>query len=246
MKLTCKNCNHIYTGYYCSNCGQTAETNRINFHFLWHEIRHSLFHFDEGILYSGKQLFTRPGHTIREFIEGKRIKHLKPISLVIILASLYGFMYHYFHISFVETTAQSSTESGIDNVKFNEWMGTHYAWTTLLLIPLYTIGTSIAFRKQGYNVVEYFIMNTFKASQKLFVHIALFPLLYLFNGTPKMKILSLIIYLIDVVFIYWTNAQFFNKMSLKKSFLLTLLSQLIFLSCLFLIIFIVDLILKNL
>ncbi|HSN47575.1 MAG TPA: DUF3667 domain-containing protein, partial [Flavobacterium sp.] len=226
------------------NCGQSVETYRINFHFLWHEIRHSLFHFDEGILYSGKQLFTRPGHTIREFIEGKRINHFKPMSLVIVLASLYGLLYHYFHISFVETTIQNSTETGIDLLKFNEWVGTHYAWTTLLMIPLYTIGTGIAFRKQGYNIVEYFIMNTFKASQKLFVHLALFPLLYLFNGTPTMRTLSIIIYSIDVVFIYWTNAQFFNKMSLIKSLLLTLLSQLIFLSCLILIILAVDLILK--
>lgn len=246
MNLTCKNCNHIYKGHYCSNCGQTSDTHRLNFHFLWHEIRHSLFHFDEGILYSGKQLFSRPGHTIREFIEGKRIKHLKPISLVIILASLYGFMYHYFHISFVEPSPNGSLETGIDVVKFNEWMGTHYAWVTLLTIPLYTIGTSIAFRKQGYNLVEYFILNTFKASQKLFVHIATFPLLYYFNGTHTMKTLSFIIYLVDVVFIYWTNAQFFNKLSLKKSLLLTLLSQLIFLSCLILTILIVDLILKAL
>lgn len=245
MKVTCKNCNHIYSGHYCNNCGQTAETHRLNFHFLWHEIRHSLFHFDEGILYSGKQLFTQPGHTIREFIEGKRVKHFKPISLVIVLATFYGLLYHYFHISFVEPSPNSSSETGIDVVKFNEWMGTHYAWTTLLLIPLYTIGTSIAFRKQNYNLVEYFILNTFKASQKLFVHIATFPLLYYFNGTHKMKTLSFVIYLIDVAFIYWTNAQFFNNLSMKKSLLLTLLSQLIFLSCLILLIVVIDLILKS-
>lgn len=242
MKVTCKNCNHIYTGHYCNNCGQTSQTHRLNLHFLWHEIRHSLFHFDEGILYSGKQLFTRPGHTIREFIEGKRVKHFKPISLVIVLASLYGLLYHYFNISFVEPSPNGSPENGINVIKFNEWMGTHYAWTTLLTIPLYTIGTSIAFRKQGYNLVEYFILNTYKASQKLFVHLALFPLLYCFNGTPKMRMLSLFIYFVDVAFIYWTNAQFFDKLSLKKSLLLTLLSQLIFLSCLISIILIVELI----
>lgn len=242
MKLTCKNCNQIYTGHYCSNCGQTAETHRLNLHFLWHEIRHSLFHFDEGILYSGKQLFTRPGDSIREFIEGKRVKHFKPIALVIVLATFYGLLYHYFHISFVVADTTNSSEVGIDSVKFNEWIGTHYAWTTLLTIPLFTIGTSIAFRKQGYNFVEYFILNTFKASQKLFVHLALFPLLYLFNGTPTMRMLSLLLYLIDVGFIYWTNAQFFNKLSLKKSLLLTLLSQLIFLICLISIILIIELI----
>jgi hypothetical protein len=246
MKVSCKNCNQIYTGNYCSNCGQTAETYRLNFHFLRQEIQRGLLHFDQGILYSGKQLFSRPGHAIREFIEGKRVKHFKPISLVIVLASLYGLLYHYFHISFVEPSPNGSSEAGIDVVKLNEWMGTHYAWTTLLMIPLFTIGTSIAFRKQGYNLVEYFILNTYKASQKLFVHIALFPLLYYFNGTHKMTALSLTIYLVDVVFIYWTNAQFFNKMSLKKSLLLTLLSQLIFLSCLISIIFVIDLILKHL
>lgn len=246
MKVSCKNCNQIYTGNYCSNCGQTAETHRLNFHFLRQEIQRGLLHFDQGILYSGKQLFTRPGHAIREFIEGKRVKHFKPISLVIVLASLYGLLYHYFHISFVEPSPNGSSEAGIDVVKLNEWMGTHYAWTTLLMIPLFTIGTSIAFSKQGYNLVEYFILNTYKASQKLFVHIALFPLLYYFNGTHKMTALSLTIYLVDVVFIYWTNAQFFNKMSLKKSLLLTLLSQLIFLSCLISIIFVIDLILKHL
>jgi len=246
MKVTCKNCGQTYTGHYCNNCGQTAETHRLNFHFLWHDIRHGLLHFDEGVLYSGKQLFTRPGHTIREFIEGKRVKHFKPISLVIVLATLYGLLYHYYHISFVEPSPDSTAETGIDFDKFNEWMGTHYAWTILLLIPFYTIGTSIVFRKQGYNLVEYFILNTYKASQKLFLHIALFPVLYYFNGTSKMGTLSLILYLIDIVLIYWTNAQFFNKLSLKKSLLLTLLSQLIFLTCLFSTIIVISLILKSL
>jgi hypothetical protein len=246
MKVTCKNCNHIYSGQYCNNCGQTAETLKLNFHYLWHEFQHSLLHFDKGILYSGKQLFTRPGNSIREFIEGKRIKHFKPMSLVIVLATIYGLLYHYFNISFVDTKANNSSEVGIDAVKFNEWIGTHYAWSTLLTIPLFTIGTSIAFRRQGYNLVEYFILNTFKASQKLFIHLALFPLLFYFNGTPKMRMLSLILYVIDVAFIYWTNAQFFNKLSLKKSFLLTLLSQLIFLSCLILTIIVIDLIIKAL
>jgi hypothetical protein len=46
MKLTCKNCNHIYSGHYCCNCGQTAETHKLNFQFILHEIEYGLFHFD--------------------------------------------------------------------------------------------------------------------------------------------------------------------------------------------------------
>ncbi len=241
MDVTCKNCGQTYTGHYCNNCGQPAATHQLNFHYLWHEIQHGLFHFDEGILYSLKQLFTRPGHSIRDFIDGKRIRHFKPISLVLLLATLYGFLYHYFDINLSEKGIKDEAE----DLKVNEWIINHYAWATLLTIPLYTIGTSIAFRKQAYNLFEYFILNTFKASQRLTISIALFPLLYYFNGTSSIKSIPLSIYLIDLVFIYWTNAQFFNKLSLIKTFFLTLLSQLIFLICLISIILVVELIMKT-
>lgn len=239
MNITCKNCHNNFKGHYCNNCGQSAETHEINIHYVWHDIQHGLLHFDKGILYSGKELFTRPGHSIREFIEGKRIRHFKPISLVIVLATLYGFLYHYFHIDLMSNPSENPAEAGFDMKSFNEWTGTHYAWVTLATIPFYTIGTSIAFRKQGYNIAEYFILNTFKASQRLFVHLSIFPLYYYFNGTPEVKTLTLIIYLVDVIFIYWTNEQFFNKLSLIKTFFLTLLSQLIFLTCFTLTIWII-------
>ncbi|OAH73163.1 hypothetical protein AXA65_08850 [Chryseobacterium sp. FP211-J200] len=59
---TCKNCGHRFEGKFCNNCGQTADTNRINYHDLKHQLTHSLFHIDAGLLYTSKQLFIRPGH----------------------------------------------------------------------------------------------------------------------------------------------------------------------------------------
>ena len=94
MRITCKNCNQNFKGHFCNNCGQTADTHKMNFHSLWHDIQHGLFHFDNGVLYTAKQLFTRPGNSIREYIDGKRVRHFKPISLVILLATVYGFLYH--------------------------------------------------------------------------------------------------------------------------------------------------------
>ena len=102
------------------------------------------------------------------------IKHFKPLSLVAVLAALYGFLWHYFHINLFANTQDTK----IDWIKFNEWTSTHFAWITIATIPLFTLGTYIFFRKQGYNFVEYFVLNTFKASQKLFLSIILFPLLY--------------------------------------------------------------------
>lgn len=107
--------------------------------------------------------------------------------MVVILATLYGFLYHYFHINPIIDTSGDETDALFNFKNVNEWMATHFSWLTLATIPLYTLGTYIAFKKQGYNYIEYFILNTFKASQRLFAHLALFPLLYYFNGTPHIK-----------------------------------------------------------
>jgi hypothetical protein len=242
MATTCKNCNHPFTGNYCNHCGQSAETHRLDFHFLAHDIQHGLFHIDRGIFYTAKELFTRPGNSIREFIEGKRVNHFKPISLLVILASIYGLLYHNFHIHLMKNSADTK----LNLTEFNEWTATHFAWMTLATIPLYTIGTYICFRKQGYNIIEFLILNTFKASQRLLAHITIFPLLCYFNDTPNLKTVNAVIYAIDVILIFWTNIQFFNKLTKTKAFLLSVLSHIIFLTMFTLATLIVVLIAENL
>lgn len=227
METICKNCHQSFSGNYCNNCSQPADTHRLDLHFIWHDIQHGLMHFDKGILYSAKELFIRPGNSIREYIEGQRVNHFKPISLVIVLATLYGLLYHFFHINLMGT---SSPDSTIDSEKFNEWLATHFAWVTLATIPLYTIGTYFSFKKQGYNIAELLILNTYKAAQRLFVHITLLPVYYHFNDTPNIKTITLIVYVLDVILIFWTNMEFFNKITKTKAFILSVLSHLIFLT----------------
>lgn len=229
MTVTCKNCNQHFKGHFCNNCGQKADTHKMNFHFLWHDIQHGLFHFDNGILYTVKQLFTRPGSTIKEYIDGKRIRHFKPISLVILLATIYGLLYHTFHIEMTDLVSVTGpSDSKINVEKINEWISTHYAWTSLLTLPLYALGTFLAFKKQGYNFVEHLVLNAFLAGQRLILRIATFPIIYDFNGTPTIKTVTGFITLIDFILMIWGYSQFFNKLPKWKSFLLTLLSCLIF------------------
>ncbi|TDP02905.1 DUF3667 domain-containing protein [Flavobacterium sp. 245] len=227
MEIICKNCHQHYSGHYCNNCGQPADTHKINAHFLWHDIQHGLLHFDAGIPYTLKQLLTRPGHSIRDFIEGKRVKHFKPLSLVAVLGALYSFLYHYFHIDLFPKTGDPE----LDLHDFGEWIATHFAWTTIATIPIYTVGTYIVFRKQGYNFFELFVLNTFKASQRIFAQILSFPILIYLNNMHHAERFSTITYLTGMVLIFWTNIQFFNKLSKAKAFFLTILSHIIFWIC---------------
>ncbi|WP_281233410.1 DUF3667 domain-containing protein [Flavobacterium gelatinilyticum] len=240
MEIICKNCHQVFKGHYCNNCGQPADTHKINAHFLWHDIQHGLLHFDKGILYSLKQLFTRPGHSVREFIEGKRVRHFKPLSLVVVLATLYGVLYHYFHINLFP----DKSTSNFNYDELNEWQAAHFSWIIIATIPLYTVGTYIVFRKQGYNYVEFFVLNTFKASQRLFAQLLTFPILIYLNNTDYQHIqkFTTTIYFIGVLLTLWTNIQFFNKISKTKALFLSLLSHFIFLIC-FIIVFIIILLL---
>lgn len=225
MLITCKNCNDTYKGNYCPNCGQPAETHKLNFHFLLHDIQHGIFHFDNGIFYSIAQLFKRPGHTIREYLQGKRVKHFKPISMVVILATIYGLLIHFFDISLIkETLSLSSSYENFIKEKSKDWIEHHYAWATLLTLPIYTLASFLIFRKLKYNYIEHLVLNSFAASQRLVIHIIAIPFQYYFFGKHALEEINWLLVVFDFILIYWTYAQFFNSLSKAKALALTFFS----------------------
>ena len=240
MTIICKNCSQQFEGKFCNNCGQSADTQKLNFRFLIRNLR-KLFlkYFHEGVLYSASQLFTRPGHTIREYIEGKRVRHIEPMSMLIMMATLYGVLYHYFQINlFADISISDKGYEKIDFKIINEWISTHFSLTTFLLLPVYTLGSFIVFRKQGCNIVEHLYLNTFLATQRLLLRIAAFPLLVAFNGTQQIHTLANIYVIADIGLMIWSYTQFFNRLTKVKSFLLSVLSYAIFYICFLVLLFI--------
>jgi hypothetical protein len=239
MTTNCQNCNTELHGKYCSNCGQSADTHRINIHYLWHDIQHGLLHFDKGILFTTKELFTRPGHSIREFLEGKRVKHFKPISLVLVLAGIYGLLFHFFKIdmfaNYVVISGSGEKVNHLNEVigKTSDWIAQHYSILALLQIPIFTIGTYLCFRKGGYNFVEHLIINTFLVGQRLILHIITFPLYYFSSGMPMLTKTDRIINLIGYALAIWTLIQLFKNQ--RKRILKTIFSLLISLLIIFLL-----------
>jgi len=217
MTTFCQNCNTELQGKYCSNCGQSAETHKINVHYLWHDIQHGLLHLDKGILFTTRELFTRPGHSIREFLEGKRVKHFKPISLVLVLAGIYGLLFHFFKIdmfaNYVVISGSGEKVNHINEViaKTSEWISQHYAILAILQIPIFAIGTYLCFRKGGYNFIEHLIINSFLVGQRLILHIITFPIYYISSGTPMLIKTDRIINLIGYALAVWTLIQLFKN-----------------------------------
>jgi Protein of unknown function (DUF3667) len=229
MTTICKNCNNHFEGNFCNHCGQTADTHKLSLHFIWHDLQHGLFHFDKGIFYTLTQLLTKPGYTIREFINGKRVKHFKPLSLVVILATLYGLLYHYFINSLFDVKPINAAENVVSAYeKVIRWITDHFAYATLILILNTTIASWLVFKKRGYNFAEHLVLNTFYTGLVLVITLILFPVIYIYHnsGAEGLKNYAFITQVLDFVLMYWCYAQFFNTISKIESLALTTLTYL--------------------
>lgn len=91
MENFCKNCNQLITANFCANCGQ-KKFKRIDKKYIWDELQYTVFHTNKGLLYSVKNILKNPGKTAKEFIDGNRVNHYKPILLVFVLSGISAFI----------------------------------------------------------------------------------------------------------------------------------------------------------
>lgn len=204
MTKNCLNCGHSTDNTYCSYCGQKTDTGRLNTHFLWHEVQHAVIHLDKGILFTIKELFTRPGHSIREFIEGKRVRHFRPLMFLFVLAGIYGYLNHTLHL--VEPQLSTNTISA----KAVQWVITHYSFTELMILPFFSLATWLAFRKWGFNYFEHIALNAFLGGQRIVIHLLLVPVFYTCKNSLLLTLLKISSEAIMLVISCVTYVQFFK------------------------------------
>lgn len=227
MNTLCKNCQNVFNGHYCNVCGQSAKTRRIDSFFLMEDIEHGILHYDKGIGYSLKRLYKKPGVEIRNYISGKRVGHFRPISLAIILATVYALIYHFLGVTIINSDNKES-------IMHLERIMKYYSWYVFFTIPVFAFATKIAFRVKKYNFSELIIFEAFKSTQRLLIHILFLPLLYVLAFKSKLiTVINYVLILIDLALILWTNIQFFNHKKRVVVWSSTLLAYLIHIVCVF-------------
>lgn len=176
--------------------------------------------------YTIKQLFSRPGHTVREFIEGKRVKHFSPVGLLFFIAGAYGVIAISSKLDLTPVN-QLTEEFRTIAHELNEWTAHHYAGTQLMILPLMSIASYLLFRKQGYSFFEHLVLNTFITIQKLTIGLCFLPLLIWKQGTEQIQSIINIQLLVGTLFACWTYAQFFQHIRKPKAWLLGFLTQIV-------------------
>ena len=154
----CKNCTQDVQGKYCSNCGQKISTKRYAFskYFLEHQLD-AVLQLNRGLLFTIKTLFTKPGHAVRGYIQGKRVAHFNPFSLAILLVGV-GFFIDSFvpqEASVLKDAAQN-TRTIIENLPFK-----YPKLFMFLMVVLNAMMTWLWFIKTKHNFLENIIINIY-------------------------------------------------------------------------------------
>ncbi|MGK4569075.1 DUF3667 domain-containing protein [Flavobacterium sp. 3HN19-14] len=160
MSEVCKNCETEIISNFCGNCGQ-KKVKRIDRNYVKDEVQYILIHTNKGFFYSVKCLIRNPGKTAREFVEGNRINHYKPLALVFILSGIVAFINTAFiHQEDIYSQFNNMGQGAqpVDMKPFMEKMMHYYSFVMLLNVPIMALFTWIGYKKWGYNYYENIII----------------------------------------------------------------------------------------
>ncbi len=216
--VECLNCGHRVYQTFCANCGQKTTTERIGWHYLFHEVPHSIFHLDKGFFFTIKEMCLRPGGAIREFLDGKRTQYFKPLSYVFILAALAGVITLY-SPAFSIFARDTETMNFLDHMQ--QISGKYNNFITIGLIPIFSFLIWIFYRKER-NYVEVVTIHFFLFGQvNLIALLNVFDIL-LVDSKTLMLILSLLIGIISFVYMVWVYAMVFSSYNRAKRLIIAI------------------------
>ena len=217
----CRNCGRdidVPGQKFCPTCGQPTPAHRIDWHFLGHELEHSVLHMDKGILYSLKNLMLRPGHFIRDYIEGRRANHVKPLLLIMMTAALVVLLSQLLGREVADTAslldgANANRAAGdlamarfmSGSAVINQWINQHFAAATVMLIPLEAAMFRLAFGRVGkLNYPEWLVITAFLTVQTFVFWTVSLPFQRIHDGIKIWVLFASIGYGV------FTLLQFFN------------------------------------
>lgn len=223
--MICKNCSTEFESKFCPECGQRATIKRLDSEYIINDLPSAFFSLDKGFLFTLKELFTRPGHTIREFIEGKRIKLYKPVAFYIIMGTAFILSANLLNKNTIIGDIISGMESAIEeenqkgqginsflNSELFEFILQYEVYIFGLLIPIFSYMTYKLFKKENYNYIEHLVLNFYSSGFVMLIY-AIFWLILFKDINNEFAIIPLVL---GIGHKFWTFKQFFSTVRWNK------------------------------
>jgi len=237
--IVCKNCGSTYTGKFCNNCGQKSSIARINLKYVAEEIPTSIIQIDRGFLYTVKELITRPGHSVREFLAGKRVDHFKPLAFLLITSALYAVTAYFLDsetlvdstISGFLSATHESNETSLDNVM--NWIANNQRYSPLIILPLFSLSSTIVFSEYKYNYFEHLVINSYFTGLQMLIYWVLGFIFFKENSFLEISFIEKsyleIPLIIGIIYNCWCYIQLYDDKKMPTVIGLTLSTYVLFL-----------------
>ena len=230
--MTCKNCGFKLDGPFCSQCGQNSNVGRINLHNFLNEVSESVFQVNRGFFFTLWELMHSPGQGISEFLEGKRKLYFKPIAYVLTLSTLYFLVAQLSgRNTWIDDAitdwiiGQVPSDLGLEFPKFLTWFSKNYAYSILLLLPLFSLASYLSFFSFGKNYLEHVVINSYITGQQAIFY-SIFTLL---GEVVDSQIFEFLPFLLAVGYAFWIFWQFFSGGNRLVNLLRSILTYLLYL-----------------
>ena len=173
---------------------------------------------DSGYLHTIKELAVRPGHMIREYLQGKRGKHRDPMLMLVIIGGLCSVLYNHYHIKTLASLDLSELKGEMEVFSLKFFVLAFFGYSLILSLFDYLV-----FRYKGYNYFELLVMNIFACIEILFLFILLAPLLIFIDSSLLNKVMRVTSIITIFTYLYYVRYQFFEASGNRKALFRVLL-----------------------
>lgn len=206
--VKCLQCDSEVTTTYCGACGQKASTHRFSFkEVVITDFMYGIFHTEKGFLYTIKELITRPGHSIREYINGKRAMHFSYFALLIILITISFLVSRFTEINIAQIYEKNG--QGV----FSEVQDFYHKYPRgylLLTIPIYSLFSFVFFIKSGLNYAENIVLNCYRTAGEYLFTIVFYLACIFIKNIDLISIMFLGLQMLVLLYMIWFYYQFFS------------------------------------
>jgi len=219
MESICIHCGRSFAGNYCNNCGQKA-FQRVDGKYIWNEFQYTVLHTNKGFLYSIKKILINPGKTAKEFLDGKRVNHYKPLTLTFILSGISAFVSVKL-LGLMKLIEKFYSDQHLDSEMMRDYTAFSSSYSSIIMlacIPLFALCTWLAFKKWGHNYYEHIILNSYILSFYTLINLLLvYPVMFLLKSNPEFVInLSYVSMLLIIPILIWFFKEFYAEKPINK------------------------------
>jgi hypothetical protein len=216
MSKQCLNCNQPVEQNFCPHCGQKATTHRYSLkQFLLKDFSHAVFNIDKGFFYTLKELFTRPGHSIREYVMGKRMNHFNFFTFIILIISVGHLIGEYFNFSMIDAMYYANDKKSLTELE--KISKENPKLFRLMQIPFFAIFSFLIFKKSKQNFTEHLVLNSYRVSAELIILITLSMFTVIYKNTNELSYISAAISIASLIYSTCFYYQYFSTFGYSKA-----------------------------